>query len=154
MTETHPSPSVSTYLITPFPSLPLHAFCVSIICFIPSNLASAVSWIIPLLAVCVWKIESCVYVCVWFWVLFNQMCLMVSRSPLFDVFCVQLCVWLAVVVSVWIVGRCWKCCCSCESGCFLISWLLGQSHLSYMKSVADVAKRPDGLIFYLWGLMI
>lgn len=62
MTETHPSPSVSTYFITPIPSLPLHAFRVSLICFIPSNLAFAVSWI-PLLAVCVWKIESRVYVC-------------------------------------------------------------------------------------------
>ena len=63
----YPSPSVSTYFITPFPSSPC-TLPVSLICFIPSNLASAVPSV-PLLAVFVLKIVGCV-------------CLRVSTSEL------------------------------------------------------------------------
>lgn len=121
---------------------PLHAICVSLICFIPSNLASAVPSV-PLLAVCVWKTEGCVCLGMcWgliqsdvslFWVVVCMMCFLCSCvsdwalcvSKRFSVIDsdgnVAVCVRLRLF---WVFG----------------SWLLGQSHLSEINCVTEIAK--------------
>lgn len=128
------SPSVSTYSITPFPFQPLHALRVSLICFIPSNLASAVPPV-PLLAVCVWKIEGCLClgVCLvsnfiqsdvvtWFWIVLFSIYMCVCLDG------VYLCIWTRCFVCLMLMEMLL---CVVSDWLFSVfrSWLLGQSHM-------------------------
>lgn len=89
------------HLLQVAPTLSLHSlsshcmvFLFLLICFIPSNLASA-DPLVPLLAVCVWKTDGCVHLRVW-------LCLAVCCCSVFirtDVVS-----WLSMLFFMWLVG--------------------------------------------------
>lgn len=100
------------HLLQVAPTLSLHSlsshcmvFLFLLICFIPSNLASA-DPLVPLLAVCVWKTDGCVHLRVW-------LCLAVCCCSVFirtDVVS-----WLSMLFFMWLVG--WLvgvCVCGCK----------------------------------------
>lgn len=119
---------------------------VSLICFIPSNLASAVP-LVPLLAVCVWKTESCV--CLGMCRVQSFIQSAVSWVVLFMMCCQSSCVYVYMCVCVIIyeqeILRDWwwiKMLLFMWDWLFWVfgSWLLEQSHLSKIDCVTETVK--------------
>lgn len=106
------------HLLQVAPTLSLHSlsshcmvFLFLLICFIPSNLASA-DPLVPLLAVCVWKTDGCVHLRVWLYVrLFVVVMFLFGQMLSQDWVC---CVFY---VFVWLVGVC-VCDCVCVNSVY------------------------------------